>query len=127
MPLPRKLLSMGITDMVRVSDGRMSGTAFGTVVLHVSPESSAGGPLAVVRTGDFIELDVGARRLHLDVPADELERRLASWRTSTAQPIATTGYAGLYVRTVEQAHKGADFDFLREGSPRGHAVPRESH
>jgi L-arabonate dehydrase len=127
MPLPRKLLAAGVTDMVRISDGRMSGTAFGTVVLHVSPESAVGGPLAFVQTGDYIELDVRGRRLHLDVPAAELEARRAAWQANPPTHVATSGYAGLYVRSVDQAHLGADMDFLRDGSPRGHEVPRESH
>ena len=122
MPLPPKLLRRGITDLVRISDARMSGTAYGTVVLHVSPEASAGGPLALVREGDFIELDVQGRRLHLDVPDEELARRRAAWQ----QPVAPArGYAKLYVDHVQQAHLGADLDFLVGGS--GDAVKRDSH
>jgi len=123
MGLPPKLLKKGVTDMVRISDARMSGTAYGTVVLHVCPEAAAGGPLALVRDGDMIELDVEARRLHLDVPDTELERRRASW----APPVPTMqgGYQSLYVHHVMQADKGADFDFLV--GCRGAAVPRESH
>ena len=122
MPLPPKLLRRGITDLVRISDARMSGTAYGTVVLHVSPEAAAGGPLALVREGDFIEMDVPARRLHLDVDAAELERRRAEWR---APPSPARGWASLYVRHVQQAHLGADLDFLVGGS--GDAVTRDSH
>jgi dihydroxy-acid dehydratase len=123
MPLPPKILKKGITDMVRISDARMSGTAYGTVVLHVSPESAAGGPLALVREGDTIELDVGRRRLHLDVSEAELERRRAAWRAP--KPATERGWVKLYVDHVEQADKGCDLDFLvgRSGAP----VPRESH
>jgi dihydroxyacid dehydratase/phosphogluconate dehydratase len=109
--------------MVRISDARMSGTAYGTVVLHVTPESAVGGPLALVHDGDFIELDVEARRLHLDVPQDELARRRAAWQPPAAH--GNGGYVQLYVRHVQQADKGADLDFLN--GCRGHAVPRESH
>lgn len=123
MGLPPKILRKGITDMVRISDARMSGTAYGTVVLHTSPEAAAGGPLAVVRTGDMIELDVEARRLHLDIPEAELRARLAAWKPAEAPP--ASGYARLYHDHVEQAHAGADFDFLR--GCRGNAVARESH
>jgi len=123
MALPSKLLEKGVRDMVRVSDGRMSGTAYGTVVLHVSPEAAAGGPLALVEQGDFIALDVEARTLVLDVPDEELARRRAAWKEPV--PPMTTGYQGLYVRTVMQADTGADLDFLVGG--RGAKVPRESH
>jgi L-arabonate dehydrase len=123
MGLPPAVLKSGVTDMVRISDARMSGTAYGTVVLHVCPEAAVGGPLALVREGDFIELDVEARRLHLDVPDDELARRRAEWRPP--KPAHNGGYVQMYVRHVEQAHRGADLDFLR--GCRGHAVPRESH
>ncbi len=113
MPLPPKLLRRGITDIVRLSDARMSGTAYGTVVLHTSPEAAAGGTLALVRNGDFIELDVPARRLHLDVPDEELARRRAEW----TPPVAPTrGWAKLYVDHVQQANLGADLDFLVGGS-----------
>ena len=122
MPLPAKLLKAGITDMVRISDARMSGTAYGTVVLHVSPEAALGGPLALVRDGDMIELDVAARRLHLDVSDAELADRRSAWQ---APPAPTRGYAQLYVQHVQQAHLGADLDFLVGAS--GAAVPRESH
>jgi L-arabonate dehydrase len=122
MPLPAKVLRKGITDMVRISDGRMSGTAYGAVVLHVSPEAAAGGPLAFVQTGDMIELDVEARRLHLDVSDEELERRRNAWVKPEAP---ARGYYKLYVEHVQQADQGADFDFLVGGS--GAAVPRDSH
>jgi len=122
MPLPPKVLQKGITDMVRISDGRMSGTAYGTVVLHTSPEAAAGGPLALVQNGDMIELDVPGRRLHLEVSDEELARRHVLWK-----PLAPLkrGYQKLYVEHVQQAHLGADLDFLVGGS--GAAVPRESH
>ena len=123
MGLPPAVLKLGVTDMVRISDARMSGTAYGTVVLHVSPEAAVGGPLALVQDGDVIELDVDARRLHLDVPEDELARRRAAW-APPASP-HTSGYVQMYVRHVEQADKGADLDFLR--GCRGQGVPRESH
>jgi len=123
MGLPPKILQKGITDMVRISDARMSGTAYGTVVLHVCPEAAAGGPLALVRDGDEIELDVEARRLHLHVADEELARRRAEW-TAPVHPMQG-GYQSLYVEHVMQADKGADFDFLV--GCRGAAVPRESH
>jgi dihydroxy-acid dehydratase len=122
MPLPRKLLENGVRDMVRISDARMSGTAFGTVVLHVAPESAAGGPLGLVRTGDPIALDVEARSLHLDVPDAELARREP---VTAAAPPATGGWEQLYRAHVEQADQGAGLDFL--AGVRGAAVARESH
>ena len=123
MALPQKLLRKGIRDMVRISDARMSGTAFGTVVLHTAPEAAVGGPLALVRTGDMIEIDVEARRLHLDVADAELARRRAGW--IAPKPAMAGGYQGLYVERVLQADRGADLDFLV--GCRGHAIPRESH
>ncbi len=123
LPLPRKLLARGITDMVRISDARMSGTGYGTVVLHVAPEAAVGGPLALVRDGDVIDLDVAARRLRLDVADDELERRRAAW--TPPPPNHDRGYARLYVDHVLQADRGVDFDFLVGGS--GAGVARESH
>ena len=122
MPLPPKLLRCGIKDMVRISDARMSGTAYGTVLLHVSPEAAAGGPLAFVQTGDVIEVDVPARKVCLEVEDRMLEQRRATW---TPPPMPTRGWAKLYVDHVLQAHEGADLDFLVGGS--GSAVPRESH
>jgi L-arabonate dehydrase len=122
MALPPKILRKGITDMVRISDARMSGTAYGTVVLHVAPESAAGGPLALVKTGDVIELDVPARRLHLDVSDAELAKRRAAW---VAPETPKRGYYKLYVEHVQQADKGADLDFLVGGS--GTTVTRDSH
>ncbi|MFC3085450.1 L-arabinonate dehydratase [Tabrizicola soli] len=123
MGLPPKVLRKGITDMVRISDARMSGTAYGTVVLHTSPEAARGGPLAVVRSGDFIELDVANRRLHLDISDEELKSRLAAWKPAVEPPAG--GYARLYHDHVQGADKGADMDFLV--GCRGHAVARESH
>jgi L-arabonate dehydrase len=122
MPLPPKILRKGITDMVRISDARMSGTAYGTVVLHVAPEAAAGGPLALVRTGDVIELDVPARKLHLDVSDEELAKRRQAW--VPPEP-PKRGYYKLYVEHVQQADKGADLDFLVGGS--GTTVTRDSH
>ncbi|MEQ8307193.1 MAG: L-arabinonate dehydratase [Hoeflea sp.] len=123
MGLPPKVLKKGITDMVRISDARMSGTAYGTVILHTSPEAASGGPLAVVQTGDMIEIDVEARRLHLDISDAELEARMAAWRPSHEQP--QSGYAKLFQDTVEGADTGADFDFLK--GCRGAAVGKDSH
>ncbi len=121
--LPMKLLQKGIKDMIRISDGRMSGTAGGTVVLHVSPESSVGGVLALVQNGDMIELDVAARRLHLDVTDEELAVRKAQWQPPA--PMATRGYVKFYIDHVQQAHLGADLDVLRGGS--GSDVVRDLH
>ena len=123
MTLPAKVLKKGITDMVRISDARMSGTAYGTVVLHVAPEAAAGGPLALVRTGDMIEVDVEGRSLHLEVPGEELEVRKRTWEPMELQ--SNRGYVRLYIEHVNQADEGCDLDFLVGGS--GAAVPRESH
>jgi dihydroxy-acid dehydratase len=142
MPLPPKVLKKGITDMVRISDARMSGTAYGTVVLHTTPEAADGGPLAAVRTGDFIELDVPKRRLHLDISDEELATRMKDWKRP-APPLGS-GYWKLYVDHVLQADQGADLDFLvgrrgafvprpdepepdGEGGPLGCFVPRDNH
>lgn len=127
MGLPPKILKKGITDMVRISDARMSGTAFGTVVLHTSPEAAMGGPLAVVQNGDMIELDVAGRRLHLDITDAALQARLAVWsaETSGANPRPASGYAMLYHDRVMGADTGADFDFLV--GHRGNAVGKEAH
>jgi dihydroxy-acid dehydratase len=122
MPLPPKLLRRGITDILRISDARMSGTAYGSVVLHVSPEAAAGGPLALVRNGDIIEVDVPARRLHLDVGDAELATRRAAW---TPAPTPQRGWYKLYVDHVQQAHLGADLDVLVGKS--GTQVTRDSH
>ncbi len=123
MGLPPKVLRKGITDMVRISDARMSGTAYGTVVLHTSPEAAAGGPLAVVQNGDMIELDVPNRKLHLDISDEELKKRLDNWKSTV--PVPESGYASLYYKSVIGADKGADFDFLV--GHRGKAIPKDSH
>lgn len=125
MPLPKKLLEQGVRDMVRVCDGRMSGTAYGTVVLHVTPEAAAGGPLALVRTGDVIALDIEARSIRLEVTDDELARRTPDAATLAGFAAPTRGWERLYVDHVLQADTGADLDFLLGGS--GSAVSRESH
>jgi dihydroxy-acid dehydratase len=114
IPIPTKLLQQGVTDMVRISDSRMSGTSYGTVVIHISPEAAAGGPLAVVQNGDPIELDVTQRRLELLIDKSELDRRLKSWRPPA--PKHLRGFPKLYIEHVLQAHEGADFDFLRPRS-----------
>jgi dihydroxyacid dehydratase/phosphogluconate dehydratase len=123
MGLPPKVLRKGITDMVRISDARMSGTAYGTVVLHAAPEAAVGGPLALVRDGDMIELDVKGRRLSLDVDEAELTRRRASWSPPPAA--MQSGYQKLYIDHVLQADRGCDLDFLV--GKRGAGIPRYSH
>jgi L-arabonate dehydrase len=123
LPLPRRMLAAGITDMVRISDARMSGTAYGTVVLHSAPEAAIGGPIALVRTGDVISLDVPARTLRLEVADDELDRRRASW--SPPPPPARRGWVRLYTEHVLQADRGCDLDFLVGRS--GAGIPRPSH
>jgi len=123
MALPKKILLQGITDMVRISDGRMSGTAYGTAVLHVSPESAIGGNLALVQNGDMIELDVEKRKLHLDVSDEELAKRRKNWKKPEAP--TNRGYVSLYLNHVQQADKGADLDFLIGKS--GSEVTRDSH
>ena len=123
MPLPPKVLRKGITDMVRISDARMSGTAYGTVVLHTAPEAAAGGPLAVVRNGDTITLDVPKRSLHLHLSDAELTQRLSNWIAPA--PAMSSGYWKLYVDHVTQADEGVDLDFLV--GQRGAAVPRDNH
>jgi dihydroxy-acid dehydratase len=123
MALPKKILEKGITDMVRVSDGRMSGTAYGTAVLHVSPESAIGGTLALVQNGDLITLDVPARSLHLHVSDEDLAIRRANWKP--LPPAASRGYVSLYIKHVGGSHEGADLDFLLGSS--GSEVTRDSH
>jgi len=123
MPLPPKVLRKGVTDMVRVSDARMSGTAYGTVVLHVTPEAAAGGPLALVQNGDMVELDVEARKLHLHVSDEELERRRANWKAP--EPPMKRGWTKLYIDHVQQANLGADLDFLVGKS--GAGIPKDNH
>jgi L-arabonate dehydrase len=123
MPLPPKVLRKGITDMVRISDARMSGTAYGTVVLHTAPEAAAGGPLAVVQDGDLITLDVAGRKLQLHIDDTELARRLAAWQAPA--PAMSSGYWKLYIDHVLQADQGCDLDFLV--GQRGAAVPKDNH
>ena len=123
MPLPPKILRKGITDMVRISDGRMSGTAYGTVVLHTAPEAAAGGPLAVVQNGDMIELNVPLRKIHLHISDAELVARLAKW--TAPKPQLDSGYWKLYIDNVNQADEGADMIFLK--GQRGSFVPRDNH
>lgn len=123
MALPKKILDKGIRDMVRISDGRMSGTAYGTAILHVSPESAIGGNLALVQNGDMIELDVEKRKLHLDVSDEELANRRSKWVPPA--PAATRGYVSLYIKHVMGADSGADLDFLQGSS--GSVVTRDSH
>ena len=123
MPLPPKVLKKGITDMVRISDARMSGTAYGTVVLHTTPEAAAGGPLALVQNGDMIELNVPKRLLHLHVTDEELAKRRTLW--VAPEPAMTSGYYKLYIDHVLQADEGVDMDFLV--GKRGSAVPRDNH
>lgn len=121
--LPHKLLQKGIRDMIRISDGRMSGTAAGTVILHVSPESAIGGTLAFVQNGDMIELDVENRKLHLEITEEELKKRKAKWKAP--DPAAKRGYVKFYIEHVQQAHLGADLDWLQGGS--GSEVTRDLH
>jgi dihydroxy-acid dehydratase len=119
LPIPRKLVKQGVRDMVRLSDARMSGTSYGACILHVSPESFIGGPLALVRTGDRISLDVDARRIDLDVPEEELADRRAA--LTPPVPRYERGYGWMYTRHIKQAHEGCDFDFLETsfGEPVG--------
>ncbi len=115
LPIPAKLARAGLKDMVRISDARMSGTAYGTIVLHVSPEAAVGGPLALVKSGDRIRLSVAQRSIDLVVDEAELGRRRAAWRAPTTPP--GRGYAKLYMQSVLQAEHGCDFDFLRKEEP----------
>ena len=123
MSLPKKLLAEGIMDMVRISDGRMSGTGFGTVVLHVSPEAAIGGNLALVQDGDYIVLNVEERSLHLEVSDEELELRRLDFKPLDLG--YNRGFVSLHIKHVTQAHEGADLDFLKGGS--GDKVTRDSH
>jgi dihydroxy-acid dehydratase len=125
LPLPQRLLQEGVRDMVRICDGRMSGTAYGTVVLHVAPEAAAGGLLALVQDGDIIELDVANRTLHLDVPEEEIARRRPPQTLVDGFAAPRRGWERLYVDHVQQADTGADLDFLVGAS--GPGVARESH
>ncbi len=115
LPIPQKLLKQGVRDMLRISDARMSGTSYGTIVLHIAPEAALGGPLALVEDGDIIELDVSSRCLHLHVSDDELARRRAGWFAPS--PAFARGYGQMYLRHVNQAPLGCDFDFLRGKDP----------
>lgn len=115
LPIPKKLLRQGVRDMVRISDARMSGTSYGTCVLHVAPESAVGGPLALVRTGDVIELDVPGRRIHLRVSDADLAERRRAWRPPERK--FDRGYGALFAHEVTQAHEGCDFKFLHAGRP----------
>jgi len=123
MGLPPKVLKKGIKDMIRISDARMSGTAYGTVILHTSPEAAAGGPLAVVQNGDMIEVDVEQRRLHLDISEAELTKRLSNWKPS--HDVAKSGYAWMHQKHVEGADTGADLEFLK--GCRGAPVGKDAH
>jgi dihydroxy-acid dehydratase len=115
LPIPKKLLQQGVRDMVRISDARMSGTSYGACVLHVAPESYVGGPLALVRDGDLIELDVAARKLELKVSDAELAKRRAQW--TPPPPHYTRGYGAIYTQHITQANKGCDLDVLHHGAP----------
>src|SRR5205085_5960800 len=115
LPIPKKLLEQGVRDMLRISDARMSGTSYGACVLHVAPESFVGGPLAFVRDGDVIELDVNARKIHLRVSDEELARRREKWAPPAAR--FGRGYSELFLRETTQAHEGCDFKFLHAGKP----------
>jgi dihydroxy-acid dehydratase len=125
MKIPGKLIAQGVTDMVRICDGRMSGTAYGTVVLHVAPESAAGGPLSKIQSGDIIELDVSARTLNVKLSESELAARLVSPSTENAYASPDRGWQKIYIDHVMQADTGADLDFLIGSS--GSDVTRESH
>jgi dihydroxyacid dehydratase/phosphogluconate dehydratase len=115
LPIPKKLLEKGVRAMVRISDARMSGTSYGACVLHVAPESHVGGPLALVRDGDVIELDVPGRRITLAISDEELEKRRADWQQPAAK--FARGYGALYLQHITQANEGCDFDFLEAGPP----------
>jgi dihydroxy-acid dehydratase len=121
LPIPKKLLVQGVRDMVRISDARMSGTSYGACILHVSPEAYIGGPLALVRTGDRISLDVEQRTIDLDVRDDELARRREAW--SAPEPRFERGYGWMFSRHISQAHDGCDFDFLESGFGRPAGEP----
>jgi dihydroxy-acid dehydratase len=121
--LPKKLLKKGVIDMIRISDARMSGTAYGTIVLHASPESAVGGPLALIQNGDLISIDVRQGTLNILISNEELEFRKQKWLSP--KPVADRGYVSMYIKEVQQADKGADFGYLVGASGRG--IPRESH
>ncbi len=123
LPIPAKLLKAGVKDMVRLSDARISGTSFGTIVVHIAPEAAVGGPLAIVQDGDEIELDVPARRLELRVPEAEIKARLAQWKAPA--PHYTRGYGRLFLDHILQANEGCDFDFLRGADREDDGTPLE--
>jgi len=125
LPIPKKLLQQGVRDMLRISDARMSGTSYGACVLHVAPESHIGGPLALVKDGDLIELDVPNRTLNLKVDDAELARRRAAW--VAPKPHYTRGFGTLYLKHVTQANEGCDFDFLEEEGEAGKTTDPEIH
>jgi dihydroxy-acid dehydratase len=114
LPVPTKLLKQGVRDMMRISDARMSGTSYGACILHVSPEAAIGGPLALVQTGDPIEIDVDGRQVNLLVGEDELQRRKAAWQP---KPLPPRGYGRIFATHIQQAHEGCDFDFLLGTEP----------
>ena len=124
LPIPRKLARQGVKDMVRISDARMSGTAFGTIVLHITPESAIGGPLGLVRSGDRIKLDVPGRRIDMLVDDATLAQRRKEWQPPKEIDGTVRGYAGLFQRSVLQADEGCDFDFLVDGPRASHVKPR---
>jgi len=115
LPIPKKLIKAGVRDMVRISDARMSGTSYGACILHVAPESFVGGPIALVETGDEIEIDVPARKIHLHVDEEELSRRRAAWKAPP--PRYARGYGAMYAQHIGQADEGCDFDFLEGRAP----------
>jgi dihydroxy-acid dehydratase len=115
LPIPKKLLKQGVRDMVRISDARMSGTSYGTCILHVAPEAWIGGPLALVRTGDLVELDVPGRQLNLKVGGDELAKRRSAWKPKP--PRFARGYGRIFSEHIKQANFGCDFDFLEGTAP----------
>jgi dihydroxy-acid dehydratase len=119
LPMPKKLLKQGVRDMLRMSDSRMSGTSYGACVLHISPESFVGGPLALVKTGDMISVDVPARTINLDISEEEFARRKAAWKAP--EPKYERGYGWMFSKHIQQANEGCDFDFLRTDF--GKAVP----
>jgi dihydroxy-acid dehydratase len=121
LPIPKKLLTQGVRDMVRISDARMSGTSYGACILHVAPEAYVGGPLALVRTGDIISVDIPARRIDLQVSAEELGRRKAAWSPPPRR--YERGYGWMFAQHIQQANEGCDFDFLRTGFGRPVAEP----
>ena len=125
LPIPKKLLQQGVRDMLRISDARMSGTSYGACVLHIAPESHVGGPLALVRDGDLIELDVPGRKLELKISGAEMATRRAAWTPPPAH--YTRGFGVLYLKHIKQANEGCDFDFLEEGAANDKTPEPEIH